>query len=179
MKRKTIFNVFMFMTMMMITSVCSAMMPVRVCDYGSDGFYYRYNQIAEEMNLKNVMMNKMPYMDNSNENYDTYIATCGPAIQGTVISLSVNKIGYVSRIMVMSKANDTIAEKNLGDTLVIILALIGLTRAEMEYFIFSWQDETDNAVHWCESARRYIIVNDGLNSNQNTRVVRISAGIDS
>ena len=80
---------FLFITAMIISNVCFAHSPVRVSDYGSDGFYYRFNEIAQAMGKSNMIIQKMPQNVLSNDNYDTYLCANGPSGHGTAISQSI------------------------------------------------------------------------------------------
>ena len=169
-------KLFIFLTLMMIMQVCSATSVVRVSDYGSDGFYYRYNQIAETIGSSNLMISAMPVKDASNEMFDTYICGFGPAGHQTTISLFANKEGFISKLMVMRTASDSIAMNNMSEAIVIILSVLGVNKSEMEYFVDELKQNSVSSTHWCNSANRYIMIDS--RSENNVVAVRFTAAVD-
>ena len=157
------------MILVIISSVCLARSIVRVSDYGCDGFYYRYNELAQSMGKNGMILHKMPQKTLSNDNYDTYICTNGASGHETTISLFANKEGYVSKVMIAGSASDSIAMNNLGENFVLILATLGVNKGEMNNFLNSWRD-SDNAEfrHWCNATGRFILISRNMNYDYNT-----------
>ena len=167
---------FIVLTLMLITNICSAVVPVRISDYGCDGFYYRFNEVAQEMKKSNMIIKKMPQKSMSNDNYDTYICGNGSIGHGTTISLFANKEGYVSKIMIVGTASDSVAMNNLGENLVLILATLGVNKGEMSVFVDSWRSNNNiDARRWCSAANRFIIVNGNMDYNYNMFSVTFTA----
>ena len=155
--------------LMIISNVTFARSIVRVSDYGCDGFYYRYNEVAQSMGKSSMILRKMPHKSLSNENYDTYVCTNGPSGHVTTISLFANKEGYVSKIMIAGTASDSTAMNNLGENFVLILATLGVNKGEMSNFVDSWKN-TDNTDirHWCSATDRFILISRNINYDYNT-----------
>ena len=152
-------------TMLMLASVCSAHSLVRVSDYGTDGFYYRFNEIAPN----GMVISNKPQLSMSNDTYDTYICTNGPADHVTTISFFANKEGYVSKIMIIGEANDSVAMNNLRDDVFTILTILGVNKGEMMKFMDSWNDSNNaNIRHWCSASGRFILISKNINYDYNT-----------
>ena len=167
---------FLFITAMIISNVCFAHSPVRVSDYGSDGFYYRFNEIAQAMGKSNMIISKMPQNVLSNDNYDTYLCANGPSGHGTAISLFANKEGFVSKIMIMGKADDSVAMNTLGENFVLILATLGVNKGEMSNFLESWSDNSLAEIrHWCSAEERFILISRNISYEYNTFSVTFTA----
>ena len=155
--------------LLILANVCSAHSAVRVSDYGCDGFYYRFNEVAQSMNKKGMIISKMPQMTLSNDNYDTYICTNGSSGHTTTISLFANKEGYVSKLMIAGEANDSVAMNNLGENFILILAVLGVNKGEMANFVDSWKNTVDPEIrHWCSASDRFILINRNINYDYNT-----------
>ncbi len=159
------------MILAIFSSVSFARSVVRVSDYGSDGFYYRYNEIAQNMGKNNMIIKQMPQKAAtlSNDNYDTYICTNGAEGHETTISLFSNKEGYVSKVMIAGNAGDSTAMNNLGENFVLVLATLGVNKGELAIFLDSWRD-SDNAEfrHWCNASERFILITRNMNYDTNT-----------
>ena len=167
MKRKTFVLSIMFLVL--ICNVSFARSIVRVSDYGCDGFYYRYNEIAQSMGKSNMILKKMPQKTLSNDNYDTYICTNGLNGHETTISLFANKEGYVSKVMIAGNAGDSFAMNNLGENFVLILATLGVNKGEMNNFLNSWKNSDSAEIrHWCSASDRFILISRNMNYDYNT-----------
>ena len=167
MKRKTFVLSIMFLVL--ICNVSFARSIVRVSDYGCDGFYYRYNEIAQSMGKSNMILKKMPQKTLSNDNYDTYICTNGLSGHETTISLFANKEGYVSKVMIAGNAGDSFAMNNLGENFVLILATLGVNKGEMNNFLNSWKNSDSAEIrHWCSASDRFILISRNMNYDYNT-----------
>lgn len=167
---------FTFLIIILLTNVCYARTAVRVSDYGCDGFYYRFNQVAQEMDKSGMIIKKMPQKSMTNENYDTYICGNGTVSHGTTISLFANKEGYVSKIMLVGTASDSIAMNNLGENLVLVLATLGVNKGEMSYFVDSWKSSNNiDARRWCSATNRFILVKSNMDYDYNMFSVTFTA----
>lgn len=156
---------FVMIATFMLTCVCSAHSLVRVSDYGADGFYYRFNEIAPN----GMVFHAMPKLSMSNDTYDTYICTNGQANHTVTVSLFVNKEGFVSKVMVIGEANDSAAMNNLRDDVFAILTLLGINKGEMLKFMESWNNSNNaNIRHWCSAADRFILISKTINYDYNT-----------
>ena len=163
--------VFVFLFAMLLTNVCFARSAVRVSDYGSDGFYYRYNEVAQKMGKNHVIIRNMPQRQDSvsNENYNTYVGTIGSSDHAITISLFANMEGYVSKIMIGGKATDSIAMSEVGDILAVMLTTLGVNRGEMAQFYDDWKDSDNGEIyHWCSATNRFIFISRNVNYNYNT-----------
>ena len=169
-------KLFFLLIAMLIANVCSATSIVRVSDYGSDGFYYRYNQIAKSIGSENLMITDMPKKDLTNDNFDTYICGFGQEGHKTTISLFVNKEGYVSKLMVMRMARDNTAMNNMSEAIIIILTALGVNRSELSYFVDELRKDNLSTTHWCNAANRYIMVEN--RSENDVVAVRFTAAVD-
>ena len=170
MKLKTLKMLVMSMILLiLISNVGSARSFVRVSDYGCDGFYYRYNELAQSMGKSNMILKKMPQKTLSNDNYDTYICTNGLSGHETTISLFANKEGYVSKVMIAGNAGDSVAMNNLGENFVLILATLGVNKGEMNNFLNSWKNSDSAEIrHWCSAGDRFILISRNMNYDYNT-----------
>ena len=167
MKSKTF--VLTIMILVLISNVSFARSIVRVSDYGCDGFYYRYNELAQSMGKSNMILKKMPQKTLSNDNYDTYICTNGLSGHETTISLFANKEGYVSKVMIAGDAGDSAAMNNLGENFVLVLATLGVNKGEMNNFLNSWKNSDSADIrHWCNAGGRFILVSRNMNYDYNT-----------
>ena len=161
-----------------LTNVCFARSVVRVSDYGSDGFYYHYNEIAQKMGKNHAIIRQMPQkQDNmSNENYNTYVGIIGSSNHSITISLFSNMEGYVSKIMIGGKATDSIAMSEVGDILAVTLSTLGVNRGEMVQFYDDWKDINNTEIyHWCSAANRFIFISRNINYVYNTFSATFSA----
>ena len=157
------------MLLVIITNVGFARSFVRVSDYGCDGFYYRYNELAQSMGKSNMILRQMPQKTLSNDNYDTYICTNGLSGHETTISLFANKEGYVSKVMIAGSASDSVAMNNLGENFILVLATLGVNKGEMNNFLNSWKDSDSAEIrHWCNAAERFILISRNMNYDYNT-----------
>ena len=155
--------------LILIGNVGFARSIVRVSDYGSDGFFYRYNEVAQSMGKTNMILGRMPQKTLSNDNYDTYICTNGANGHVTTISLFANKEGYVSKIMIAGTASDSTAMNNLGENFVLILATLGVNKGEMNNFLNSWRNSDSAEIrHWCSATDRFILISRSMNYDYNT-----------
>ena len=155
--------------LVLISNVGSARSIVRVSDYGCDGFYYHYNEVAQKMGKTNMIIARMPQKILSNDNYDTYLCTNGIFGHVTTISLFANKEGYVSKIMIAGTAGDSMAMNNLGENFVLVLATLGANKGEMNNFLNSWRNsDTAEIRHWCSAAGRFILISRNMNYDYNT-----------
>ena len=169
---------FTFLTLMLLMSICSAHSITRVSDYGSDGFFYRYNEVAQKMGKYLVTMRKMPQRQESvsNENYNTYVGSIGSSEHSITISLFSNMEGYVSKIMIGGKATDSIAMSEVGDILAIILTSLGVNRGELARFYNDWRDSSKTEIyHWCSAKNRFIFISRNVNYEYNTFSATFSA----
>ena len=169
---------FIFLVLMTFVSVCSAHSIVRVSDYGSDGFFYRYNEVAQKMGKYLVTMRRMPRFQESvsNENYNTYVGTIGSSEHAITISLFANMEGYVSKVMIGGKATDPIAMSEIGDILAIVLTTLGVNRGELARFYDDWKDSNKTDIyHWCSATNRFIFINRNVNYDYNTFSATFSA----
>ena len=167
-----------FLALIAFVNVCSAHSVVRVSDYGSDGFFYRYNEVAQKMGKYLVTMRKMPVRQAnvSNENYNTYVGTIGSSEHAITISLFANMEGYVSKIMIGGKATDSIAMSEIGDILAIVLTSLGVNRGELARFYNDWKDSSKTDIyHWCSATNRFIFINRNVNYDYNTFSATFSA----
>ena len=163
--------IFTLLSLMFLINVCSAHAPVRVSDYGSDGFFYHYNEVAQKMGKSDVLIRKMPQKQDSvsNENYNTYIGSIGTNNHAITISLFANMEGYVSKIMIGGKATDTIAMSEIGDILAVTLTTLGVNRGELSRFFNDWKDSSRAEIyHWCSATNRFIFINRNINYVYNT-----------
>ena len=170
MKFKIFFSLIFFMFICNL-NLSSAHSPVRVSDFGSDGFFYRYNEFAQRMNKNNVAIKYMPKLQESmsNENYNTYVGTIGDSSHAITISLFSNMEGYISKIMIGGTATDNIAMSKVGDILAVTLSTLGVNKGEMSRFFEDWKDSSQNdIVHWCNASSRFIIISRNINYDYNT-----------
>ena len=162
---------FVFLISMLLLNVCSARSVVRVSDYGSDGFFYHYNEVAQKMEKNHVIIRKMPQRQESvsNENYNTYVGIIGSNDHAITISLFANMEGYVSKIMIGGKATDSIAMGEVGDILAVTLSTLGVNKGEMVRFFNDWKDSDNTEIrHWCSSTNRFILISRNVNYDYNT-----------
>lgn len=162
---------FIFLMMLILSNACFARSVVRVSDYGSDGFFYRYNEVAQKMSKNHVIIRKMPQRQESvsNENYNTYVGTIGSNDHAITISLFANMEGYVSKIMIGGKATDSIAMSEVGDILAVTLSTLGVNKGEMARFFGDWKDSNNTDIrHWCSSTNRFILISRNVNYDYNT-----------
>ncbi len=157
--------------LMLICNFCAAHSPVRVSDFGSDGFFYRYNENAQKMEKNHVLIKKIPQLQEnlSNENYNTYVGMIGSEGHEITISLFANMEGYVSKIMIGGTATDSDAMGNVGDILAVTLSSLGVNKGEMARFFEDWKDSNlTDILHWCSASERFIIISRNVNYDYNT-----------
>ena len=162
---------FVFLISMLLMNICSARSVVRVSDYGSDGFFYRYNENAQKMEKNHVLIKKIPQLQEnlSNENYSTYVGMIGSEGHEITISLFANMEGYVSKIMIGGTATDSDAMGNVGDILAVTLSSLGVNKGEMARFFEDWKDSNlTDILHWCSASERFIIISRNVNYDYNT-----------
>ena len=164
--------------LILLTDVCFAITTVRVSDYGSDGFYYRYNEIAKALGENNLMMPDMPKKEMSNPNYDIYIIGVGASAHKTTMILFVNKEGYVSKIMIMGAFSDSITVDNIHAVAATILSALGVSSSERSDFINASNKNNINEVHWCNEAKRYIAVKSKTDYDRDIFSIVFTAGVD-
>lgn len=153
---------------------CSANAPVRVSELGADGFFYNYNDFCSKMSKPNLSIQHKPSLKLSNENYLVYVGNIGK--DNLTISLFANMEGYISKIMTACSIIDYNSMADLGESLVVILSVLGVNKGELVRFLDDWKNpQLNEIIHWCSATNRFIIVNRSLNYKLNTLSVTFSA----
>ena len=160
-------------------NICSAE-PVRICDYGVDGFVNRYNQIAREPSVNyDIAIKERPQnfgsIDVNGKTYVVYMVGCGSEGSGIILNFMTTPDGYISRILIFLKKTSEVA-KTAGAVNAAALIAAGMSPKEVLDFLEVLGKNNFNAYYWSSSLQRYIIC-ELDESNNEVACVRMSAAV--